>query len=120
MGVHGSITYIGVVRIGVSYELLPCLHVTRLCDQSVQHAELRDGQRERIVPPGCRESKTVDTQLSTREGILLLWELLPAVEGHPPEEDLDAGYKLSRREGFAEIVVGAQLQAQDPIELFIT
>ena len=100
-------------RVGVGVpdpfqQLLAGHHAAARLEQLLQHAELLAGQVERRAaagdhPPGLVEHQVADGE-HRRRG-----------RGGPPAQRLHPGDQLVERERLGQVVVGAELQALDPV-----
>ena len=94
------------------HELLAGEHASRVAGHEPQQVELTRGQAERLVVPDHVSARRVDDE--PVEGQLLVGH---DVELGAPQHGANAGSELTGRERLRNVVVGAELEPDDPVGL---
>jgi hypothetical protein len=71
------------------------------------------------VPPGGGETQRIERQIAGDRGAILRLALRTVDKGRAAKQHFDPGHELAHRERFAQVVVGADLEAEHSVELLL-
>jgi hypothetical protein len=106
--VDGAIGDDALVAIHRVHELIARVDPTRMIDQHLEELELHRGEVQ--ISPTDRGAMTVGIQPHAGLG-------RPSTSFHAAQDRLDPRDDLARAEGLANVIVGAELQPEQPIDL---
>src|SRR5258706_15202202 len=118
VAVDGALADVVVVRVTLVRELAARLDVAGVADQRLQHEELGDGEIDEGALPADDEALHVELQRADALHFVGFARRLGAAGG-AAEEHADARDQLAHGERLAKVVVAAELQAEDAVELFV-
>ena len=118
MAVDGALADVIVVRIALARELAARFHVAGMSDQRLKHEELGDGEIDRRPFPADDETLRVELERADALHFVVVARRLGAAGG-AAEEHPDARDQLAHGEGLAEVVVAAELEAEDAVDFLV-
>ncbi len=101
----------------LAHEVVAVLHVARMAGERVHHPELGEGQLDPLAGPARGDALQVEPQPAAIDHVLARGIRSHRVDA--PEERRDARHEVRQADVLREVVVGAQPQAGDDVELAI-
>ena len=118
MAVDGAVRHLDVELIGRTHDLLAAEDERRPCQKCPQDSEFNGGEAKLSARKLGDVLIGIDRQLALRKRGHGRLCILPA-RSDTAQDDVHAGDEFARAEGFCDIVVTADLQAQDAIDLVV-
>ena len=111
MGVDGALVALEVVAEHLLHELHAAVHATGVAGQRGEQLELAGGKIDLLAGDEHLVARHVDGELAELEHLALGL----GIGVHAAQQRAGAGHQLAGAEGLHQVVVGAQLQADDAI-----
>ena len=117
VAVDGAVGDLDVELIGRAHQLLAVEHRGRPRQERVQDAELDRGQRKRRAGEGRDMLLGIDRRAALRQrGLRRPW---PRRARDAAQDDVDPRHQLARAERLRHVVVAADLEAEDAVDLLV-
>jgi len=108
-----------VIAVGAVHQLVAAVDLAGVAEQGAQDAELRNRQDHLALVPVGPEAIEVETEAAVAADLRRAIGCGLVVRPDAPQHRLDPCRQLARAERLGHVVVTAQLEADDPVDLVV-